>query len=189
MRHRRLVERQTLRKVADACFIVGASQRGQDGETIGIGKRLEQLRLIGEVATRDTGGRAAARNRHAWMLRLESKIVNIAIGLVAFTIGGATAQTSAGSWTLGPPLPIGRSEVSVATIGTQIYLIGGYAPAGSNPTQLDSTGKVDVDQPLVQAFDIATQRWSDRAPIPRGMNHIGVTTYGTGLRSRLCLAP
>ena len=89
----------------------------------------------------------------------------------------ATAQTMPGTWTTGPELPTPRSEVSVTSIGTQIYVIGGYAPAGSHPVQLDASGKVDVDQSLVQVFDVTTQRWSDRAPLPRGMNHVGVTSF------------
>ncbi len=93
------------------------------------------------------------------------------------TASVASAQTPVGSWSLGPRLPTERSEVSVAAAGTQIYVIGGYAPAGSNPTALDTTGKVDVDQRLVESFDVATQQWAQRAPLPRGMNHVGVTTY------------
>ena len=98
-------------------------------------------------------------------------------GASIVTTSIATAQGTTGSWSLGPPLPTKRSEVSVATVGSEIVLLGGSAPAGSSPTQLDSSGKVDVDQRRVQVFDIATQRWSDRAQLPRGMNHVGVTSY------------
>jgi N-acetylneuraminic acid mutarotase len=90
--------------------------------------------------------------------------------------GAAEAQSFLGTWTKGTQLPNGRSEDSVAAVGSTIYVIGGYAPAGKNPTALDSSGEVDVDQPLVQAFDLQAGRWSDRAPLPRGLNHLGVTT-------------
>jgi N-acetylneuraminic acid mutarotase len=91
----------------------------------------------------------------------------------------ALAQTGAlGSWSTGVQLPIPRSEVAVAAAGNAIYVIGGYAAAGPHPTALDSTGAVDVDQPLVQGFNLGTGRWSDRAPLPRGLNHVGVTTFG-----------
>jgi hypothetical protein len=89
----------------------------------------------------------------------------------------AIAQTSyLGTWSQGPQLPQLRSEVSVAAAGSTIYVIGGYAPAGPHPTALDASGQVDVDQPLVQAFDVTVGRWSDRAPLPRGLNHVGVAT-------------
>ncbi len=88
----------------------------------------------------------------------------------------ASAQSFLGAWSTGTQLPISRSEVAVAAVGRTIFVIGGYAAAGPNPTALDSTGQVDVDQPLVQAFDLATGRWTTRAPLPRGLNHVGVAT-------------
>ena len=85
------------------------------------------------------------------------------------------AQTSfLGTWSKGPQLPVERSEVSVAAIGSTLYVVGGYGAAGPNPTALDTTGKVDVDEPLVQSFDVNTGRWSTLAPLPRGLNHVGL---------------
>jgi len=100
-----------------------------------------------------------------------------AVAAVSFA-GAAAAQGFMGSWSRGTQLPIARSEDSVAAVGNTIYVIGGYAPAGPNPGTLDSTGQVDVDQPLVQAFDLESGRWSDRAPLPRGKNHVGVAALG-----------
>jgi hypothetical protein len=88
----------------------------------------------------------------------------------------AAAQSFLGTWTTGTQMPIPRSEVAVAAAGRTIFVIGGYAAAGPNPGALDSTGQVDVDEPLVQAFDFATGRWTPRAPLPRGLNHVGVAT-------------
>lgn len=102
-----------------------------------------------------------------------------AVAAVSFA-GAAAAQGFMGTWSRGTQLPIPRSEDSVAAVGSTIYVIGGYAAAGpsSNPAALDSTGQVVVDQPLVQAFDLQTGRWSDRAPLPRGLNHVGVAALG-----------
>jgi Kelch motif protein len=89
------------------------------------------------------------------------------------------AQSSfLGSWTTGPQMPTRRSEVAVAAVGNVLYVIGGYAAAGPNPTALDASGNVDVGQSLVQAFDLATRRWSNRQPLPRGLNHVGVAALG-----------
>lgn len=101
----------------------------------------------------------------------------VACGLVLAGIA-AGAQTFAGSWSQGAQLPMQRSEDAVAAIGNVIYVVGGYAPAGPHPAALDTTGQVDVDQPLVQAFDLQTGRWSDHAPLPRGLNHVGLCALG-----------
>jgi N-acetylneuraminic acid mutarotase len=72
-------------------------------------------------------------------------------------------------WITGPPLPVARSEVAVATDGRAIYVIGGYA---------------NVDQSLVEVFHSATSAagqvrgtWRDVAPLSRGLNHVGAVGY------------
>ncbi len=108
-----------------------------------------------------------------------TRLLGVAAACVAVLVAGAAAaQGTLGTWTTGAPLPTARSEDSVAAIGNTIYVIGGYAAAGANPASLDSTGRVDVDQPLVQAFDVQTGRWTNRAPLPRGLNHVGVAALG-----------
>jgi len=104
--------------------------------------------------------------------------VAVAVCAAVLVGAGAEAQTFLGTWTKGTQLPNARSEDSVAAIGSTLYVIGGYAPAGPHPTALDATGQVDVDEPLVQAFDLTTGRWTDRAPLPRGLNHVGVAALG-----------
>ena len=91
----------------------------------------------------------------------------------------ATGQNSPqGSWSLGTPLPTPRSEDSVTAIGRFVYVVGGYVPAGPNPAVLEASGHADVDGALVQVYDAASGQWSDRAPLPRGLNHIGIVTFG-----------
>ncbi len=83
-------------------------------------------------------------------------------GVLAFFVAG---------WTTGPPLPVARSEVAVATDGRAIYVIGGYANG-------------NVDQALVEVFrptasDAGQVRgaWQDVAPLPRGLNHVAAVGY------------
>jgi hypothetical protein len=103
------------------------------------------------------------------------RLLGVAAACAAVLFAGAAgAQSFLGTWTKGTQLPMSRSEDSVAAIGSTIYVIGGYAAAGGHPGALDSTGQIDVDQPLVQAFDLTVGRWTDRAPLPRGLNHVGV---------------
>ena len=44
--------------------------------------------------------------------------------------------------------------------GRKVYVLGGYADGF-------------VDQPLNEEYDPATNTWRQRAPMPRGLNHVG----------------
>src|SRR5262249_52863895 len=70
------------------------------------------------------------------------------------------ATGSAGSWSNGPSLPVARSEVAVAALDDDIYVIGGYAGG-------------DVDQDLVEVLETGSRTWRAVAPLPRGLNHVG----------------
>jgi len=93
-------------------------------------------------------------------------------------LAGSAIPAPTGRWTTGAPLPVARSETSVAAIGTRMYVVGGYAPAGEHPAVLEATGHADVDSALCEVYDTASKRWSGCAPLPRGMNHVGLTAYG-----------
>jgi N-acetylneuraminic acid mutarotase len=71
------------------------------------------------------------------------------------------AQSALGRWSPRAPLPFARTEVSVATLGRKMYLLGGYAQGRA-------------DQPFNQEYDPAADRWRDLASMPRGLNHVGV---------------
>jgi hypothetical protein len=98
--------------------------------------------------------------------------------VAALNLLAGTASPALGSWTTGPSLPVGRSEVSVAALGSRVYVVGGYAPAGSHPTVLEASGHADVDSRLCEVFDTAAGAWSECSPLPRGMNHIGLVAFG-----------
>jgi N-acetylneuraminic acid mutarotase len=74
------------------------------------------------------------------------------------------ASAGSGSWSNGPSLPVARSEVAVATLGNEIYVIGGYANG-------------DVDQGLVEGLEAHGPTWRVVAPLPRGLNHLGAVGY------------
>src|SRR2546428_843097 len=73
-------------------------------------------------------------------------------------VSSLQAQTAApqGSWSTKAPLPLKVNEVAVATVNGKIYVIGG------------TTADV-VDLRLNQQYDPATDRWRERAPLPRGL--------------------
>ncbi len=68
-------------------------------------------------------------------------------------------------WKAHAPLPIPRTEVAAATVGSEIAVVGGYLADGS------STGEVDFFAP-------ATDRWRRGPALPAQVNHAAATAAG-----------
>lgn len=101
--------------------------------------------------------------------------------VVAATGGGGDAgPASTSEWTAGTLSPDpGRTEVGAARIDDQIYVVGGFRPAGMS-------GAVTA---WVRRYDIGDDQWTDRcvtpndppgciATMPTAVNHPAVTSYG-----------
>ena len=76
-------------------------------------------------------------------------------------LGGAAAQTGPGFqsiWSERAPLLAPNSEIAVAQMGDQIYVLGGYPST-----------RVYVD--TVQVYDAATDGWMYGEPLPRALHH------------------
>jgi N-acetylneuraminic acid mutarotase len=84
--------------------------------------------------------------------------------ILAPAVALIAAASLPGTWSNGPPLPVARSEVAVATLRDTVYAIGGYANG-------------NVDQRLVEVFDTKGGAWHDAAPLPRGLNHVGAVGF------------
>jgi N-acetylneuraminic acid mutarotase len=67
-----------------------------------------------------------------------------------------------GTWTSGATMPTARTEVTAATIGDVIYVIGGF-PTGAHTN-------------VVEAYDISENSWSTKAPLPQAIDHAGAAT-------------
>jgi N-acetylneuraminic acid mutarotase len=68
------------------------------------------------------------------------------------------------TWEARAPVPEARTEVSVTTDGTLIYLLGGFrAEPGGSPSAPRA----------MFAYDPAADQWTTRDPIPQGVNHAG----------------
>lgn len=67
------------------------------------------------------------------------------------------SPTATGPWKELAPIPVARSEFAAATIGTDIYVAGGF----------ESDGRLT-------RFDTLTGQWSELAPLPEGVHHPGV---------------
>lgn len=67
-------------------------------------------------------------------------------------------------WEVRAPVPEARTEVSVATDGSLIYLIGGFG---------DGEGRRPAAPRAMFAYDPASDRWTTAGEIPEGVNHAG----------------
>src|SRR3954465_1585127 len=73
----------------------------------------------------------------------------------------AVAQSSGeGSWAMKKPLPAPRNEVQLAAVGGKIYVVGGNVGGEAVP-QIDE-------------YDPASDSWKALAPMPKGLDHLGV---------------
>lgn len=79
----------------------------------------------------------------------------------------------ASPWLEGPKLAERRDEPRAVAIGDVIYLIGGTTGLESLE---DERNLLDPSAELTR-FDPRTGRYQKLAPMPRALNHVGVTTY------------
>jgi N-acetylneuraminic acid mutarotase len=76
----------------------------------------------------------------------------------------AGTQTIDGEWVSGTTLRAGRSEVKATVADGKIYVVGGLI-AGNQPSA------------SVEVFDPESNMWSDAAPLPTPLHHMGVAAY------------
>src|SRR5262249_34722123 len=75
--------------------------------------------------------------------------------------GLLAALIALASWTSAPALNQDRAEVSATTLDGRIYVAGG----------VDSAGR---DVASLEAFEPSVCVWPLRAPMPKGLNHLGL---------------
>lgn len=99
---------------------------------------------------------------------------------ISATTGGVsgsaeiTVHPPLGHWTPLRPMPQERTEISAATDGQRIYVVGGFAPDGSRV----------VAPRAMHIYDPATDAWTTSPDsIPEGVNHAGLVY----LDGKLCL--
>ena len=78
----------------------------------------------------------------------------------------------AAGWVAKRSMPTARSHMGYVTLGGSIYAIGGQK--GNDETL--------VAQSVVEAYDPATDTWTTKKPMPKGVNHISGSTFVMGGR-------
>ena len=95
------------------------------------------------------------------------------LGVLLLAACGATAapaiDTADARWEIRAPVPEARTEVSVATDGTVIYLIGGF--------RAEAAGQPSAPRTMF-VYDPAADRWTAAGDIPEGVNHAGFAAVG-----------
>ena len=90
--------------------------------------------------------------------------------LVSACGGTAPAiDTAAATWETRAPVPEARTEGSVATDGTVIYLIGGF--------RAEAAGEPSAPRTMF-VYTVAEDRWAAGGDIPEGVNHAGFAFVG-----------
>jgi Flp pilus assembly pilin Flp len=87
-------------------------------------------------------------------------VMAAAIAIPMIGHGQTPGAAAKGIWTQKAPMITPRAEVSLAEVGGKVYVLGG----GINGTSV----------PHNEEYDIATDKWRVRYPLPRGLDHMGV---------------
>ncbi|ACU38718.1 hypothetical protein KCV87_30950 [Actinosynnema pretiosum subsp. pretiosum] len=79
------------------------------------------------------------------------------------------SATTTTSWRPVADLPQARSEVGVAEAGGLVHVVGGTALVDGEPRWATT---------LVTAYDPRADRWTERAPLPEPLTHVGLAGLG-----------
>jgi N-acetylneuraminic acid mutarotase len=71
-----------------------------------------------------------------------------------------------GDWRARAAAPEARAETGVAALGRHVYVVGGTVVRGEQPPAYAST--------LLSRYDPRTNRWTQRAPLPRPLTHVAL---------------
>lgn len=69
-----------------------------------------------------------------------------------------------GRWVTLPYAPSPRVEVAAARLGDEVYVVGGFDPAGHTTAE-------------VQRLNLRSGRWSEVSPLPEALNHMNAVGY------------
>src|SRR5208283_4470919 len=110
----------------------------------------------------------------------------VAVNGAIYAIGGSTSSSpyppnaesnsfvgtneeyniTTGSWTYKAPMPVPRAYFAIAAYQNKIYCIGGQTGYEQDPAADNLWGP--VESPVNEVYDIATDSWENKAPMPLG---------------------
>jgi N-acetylneuraminic acid mutarotase len=94
------------------------------------------------------------------------KHVLLVLSFLMVPLGGnvSTVSDAAEEWTILPPMPTARTEVTAATVGSSIYVVGGFDVEGNT---------VDT----VEVYDARSDTWSRAKELPIPLHHAAAASY------------
>jgi Kelch motif/Galactose oxidase, central domain len=81
-----------------------------------------------------------------------------AVAVVVTFLLGASSQGATPSWKRAAPIPLPRSEVAAAAVGSEIVVVGGFLESGASSSRVD-------------AYSPARNRWRRLPNLPVAVNH------------------
>ena len=156
---------ETAMAVAGGLVYVAGGYIGLGFETTGI------VSVYDSAADQWQDGPALPQPRnHAAAIELDGTIY---VSGGASPQGGATETVwalapGAVAWTELPSMRGQRSGHRMAALGGRVYVVGGVGAPADGP---GAVGRVLI-------YDVATQAWSDGAPMPLGRDHLAVVVVG-----------
>ncbi|TML40285.1 MAG: hypothetical protein E6G25_05370 [Actinobacteria bacterium] len=99
---------------------------------------------------------------------MEVRVLSPALALVLLALATSAAAALSSGWEAARPLPLARTEVAAARLGSEIAVIGGFLADGT------STGRVD-------AFSPRSERWRRLLDLPAQVNHAMVASASGGV--------
>jgi N-acetylneuraminic acid mutarotase len=113
------------------------------------------------------------------LVQVDADMKNSALALtlvsgLLFPAAAGTLQVNAAenSWTTKAPMHSGRGGAGVATVNGIVYAIGGQHTLNSSNTELKT-----VIFNAVEAYDPATDIWTEKAPMPTLRSSFGTAVY------------
>src|SRR5919206_766737 len=83
------------------------------------------------------GKRDGFRTRWAKALGGSSPLARIALAAAALLVAGI-AHAATPTWRGGAPIPLARTEVAAARLGSEIVIVGGFLADGSSSKRVDA---------------------------------------------------
>jgi N-acetylneuraminic acid mutarotase len=106
--------------------------------------------------------------KNSRVLRMSSRFLKaLTVGLTVTAGAAESVSEVGGTWGKTAPYPLYVSEHNATVVGNKIYVAGGFA--GPNQNFTGTTNAFFV-------YDPATDRWTSLAPLPKKLQHFGITT-------------
>src|SRR5262245_45094859 len=97
--------------------------------------------------------------RHRWWLPVVATCAALVSGSLSASPPAWAQGGPQGSWSIRAPYRAAINEVAVVAVGNRVHVLGGSV--------------LGIAGPYHEVYDPETDKWSARAMLPKGLDHIG----------------